>query len=153
MVEESFVAVKRYLRENGIEDAFDIGVLFPENQQMAMNKQNTLKNALGEIAKSDWLQNESERQKNKAWIKKSQSIALHVMEWMDSNKTTQKRLAEMLGVSPQLVNKWLRGEENFTLETICKLEAVMDTDIIHILTSEKVNTSIQKASAEVLTAK
>ncbi len=70
------------------------------------------------------------RQENRAWLKRSQFIALKVLRTLRAKKLTQKQLAEMLGVSPQQVNKWVKGKENFTLDTISKLEKALDIQLI-----------------------
>ena len=45
---------------------------------------------------------------------------------------TQKQLSEALNVSPQVVNKWLKGKENFTLETISKIETALETPLMQV---------------------
>lgn len=52
----------------------------------------------------------------------SQDIALAVYHYLERNNLTQKKFAEMMGVSQAYVTKILRGSENLTLETIGKLE-------------------------------
>ena len=42
----------------------------------------------------------------------------------------QKQLAEMVGVSPQQINKIVKGNENLTLETIAKLENALNIALI-----------------------
>lgn len=44
----------------------------------------------------------------------------------------QKRLANMLGKQPSEINKWLSGEHNFTLKSLCKLEAELGVELIQI---------------------
>jgi len=45
---------------------------------------------------------------------------------------SQKALAAQLGVSPQQVNKWVKGNENFTFETIARLEAVLGIELMQV---------------------
>lgn len=45
---------------------------------------------------------------------------------------SQKELAEKLGVSPQQVSKILKGQENLTLETIDKLEKVLNISLMEL---------------------
>ncbi len=72
------------------------------------------------------------RNENKAWLRKSQAIAFSILRLLKSKKMTQKQLAEALNVSPQVVNKWLKGKENFTLETISKLETALETPLMQV---------------------
>lgn len=94
------------------------------------SKYEQLRQASGGFQKSTWLEETEQRKANKGWLKHSQKIALLVLRTLRSKKISQKDLAERLGVSPQQVNKWLKGSENFTLDTIFKLEEALD---IHIL--------------------
>ncbi|WNJ17454.1 helix-turn-helix transcriptional regulator [Pontibacter sp. G13] len=69
---------------------------------------------------------------NRPWLKRSAGIAIHVIQVLDKRGWTQKEFAERMGVSPQQVSKWLKGQENFRLETISKMEAVLEVELIEI---------------------
>ena len=43
---------------------------------------------------------------------------------------SQRQLAELVGCSPQYVSRLLKGEENLTLETLCKLERALNVPIM-----------------------
>ncbi|MCD6180436.1 MAG: helix-turn-helix transcriptional regulator [Bacteroidales bacterium] len=88
--------------------------------------------------KSDWIEKANKRQENKEWLKHSQKIALKVLRTLRKEKISQKNLAEIIGVSPQYVNKIVKGKENLTLETISKLEKALAIDLMGVSkTSEK----------------
>lgn len=70
---------------------------------------------------------------NKAWLTYSQDIALMLHYYMCENEMTQRELAEQLGVSAVYVGKLLKGGENLTLETICKIEQVVGEKLISII--------------------
>lgn len=59
-------------------------------------------------------------------------IALKILDRLDQLGWSQKRLAEELGVSPQLVNKWVKGKENFTIETLVKIGKTLNTSFIEV---------------------
>ncbi len=86
--------------------------------------------------KSDWLEKANWRQDNKEWLKHSQKIAVKILQTLRKNKSdkigigSQKELAEMLSVSPQQINKIVKGSENLTLETISKLEQVLNISLV-----------------------
>ena len=80
--------------------------------------------------KSNWLEKAKDRQKNKEWLKHSQKIAIKVLRTLREKNIKQKQLAEMIGVSPQYVNKIVKGKENLTLDTISKLEQALETKLI-----------------------
>ena len=46
---------------------------------------------------------------------------------------SQKDLAEQMGVSPVYVGKLLKGGENLTIETICKLQRVIGEQLINVI--------------------
>jgi ribosome-binding protein aMBF1 (putative translation factor) len=81
---------------------------------------------------SKWLEEAHYRFENKAWLKKSQAIALSILRHIRVNGISQKHLAERLNVAPQQVNRWVKGSENFTLETISKIEIVLGIQLINV---------------------
>ena len=50
---------------------------------------------------------------------------------------TQKSLAAKLDVSPQQVNKILKGHENLTLETISRIEEALGMELVTIITKKE----------------
>ena len=45
---------------------------------------------------------------------------------------TKKELAEIMHCSPQYINKLLKGTENLQLETIIKIEQILNTNLIEV---------------------
>jgi len=74
------------------------------------------------VGQSNWKDKARQRKADKPWLKKSQAIAFMVLDALKYKNMTQVQLAEKLGVSPQQINKIVKGNENLTLETISKLE-------------------------------
>ncbi|BDD00752.1 helix-turn-helix transcriptional regulator [Persicobacter psychrovividus] len=81
---------------------------------------------------NQWKQEVNDRLSKKSWIKKSASLALYIKRLMRQKGMTQKALAELMQVSPQQVNKILKGRENLTLETISKLEECLEVGLMNI---------------------
>ncbi|EAT59327.1 MULTISPECIES: helix-turn-helix domain-containing protein [Chlorobium] len=79
---------------------------------------------------SGWLKDAEWRVENRAWLKHSQAIALRILRTLRAKNISQKELAEKIGVSPQQVNKIVKGRENLTLETIAKLETALDVVLL-----------------------
>ncbi len=83
----------------------------------------------------------------KSYSKLSNAIAFEILERLDELSWKQKELAEKMGVTPQQVNKWVKGNENFTLETIAKLSQILGVELINVVAkpttpkSEKVKVS------------
>lgn len=82
--------------------------------------------------KSNWLEQAEYYEKNKDWLDKSALIALKILRHLRANNITQKDLAKSLDVSPQYINKIVKGKENLSLETICKIERVINVNLIEI---------------------
>lgn len=101
-------------------------------------KQKKLTEVFGEIKQSPWNKAAAEWKSNIHWIKYSQKIALEVLEALDARKMNQRDLAEKMNVSPQVVNKWLKGKDNFTLDTISKFELALDIKLIHIVSNSSI---------------
>lgn len=114
-----------------------------------MNKKDIhqkLEQAFGPLTESNWKQMAQQRQKEASWRKHSQRIALAVLRSLRTQQITQVRLSEMLDVTPQQVNKWLRGKENLTLDTISKLEDVLNLELLQITGKAKYTTVNASAS-------
>lgn len=79
---------------------------------------------------SEWRKEAEWRHKNKAWLRHSQHIAVMLLEYMKREQLTQSAMAEKLGCTQQYVSKILKGTENMSLETLTKLEQVMDTPLL-----------------------
>lgn len=67
---------------------------------------------------------------NRQWLRVSQDIAFDILERLDELAWTQKDLAAKMGVSPQYVNKLVKGSENLTLETLVKLQDILDIPLL-----------------------
>lgn len=80
----------------------------------------------------NWLDRVEWRKRNSGWLKNSARIAIIVLSHLKSKNMSQKQLAEEMGVTPQYVNKIVKGSENLTLETIDKLESVLGVRLIEI---------------------
>lgn len=68
----------------------------------------------------------------KNYSKISNLIAFEILERLEELNWKQIHLAEKMGVSPQQVNKWVKGTENFTLETLIKLGNILEISLIEI---------------------
>ena len=99
----------------------------------------TAKENIGKIAlerESSWLNDAKARQANLEWKRRSFKIAVRILREIRAQKATngmtQKKLAEMMGVTPQYINKVVKGKENLTLETITKIEQVLSITLIEV---------------------
>lgn len=68
----------------------------------------------------------------KNYSKLSNLIAFEILERLDELGWSQRKLAEKMDVSPQQVNKWVKGNENFTIATLTRLGEVLETELIQI---------------------
>jgi DNA-binding XRE family transcriptional regulator len=81
------------------------------------------------ISKLEW------RQANQFWLDRSAAVAVKILSKLRFNRNanikpgTQKELADLMNVSPQHINKIVRGEENLTIETITKIELTLKITI------------------------
>jgi len=99
-----------------------------------------------------WLKKARYRKENRAWLRKSQRIAVRILSVLKEKGMQQKELAEAMDVSPQQVSKIVKGKQNLTLETISKLEVVLGVKLFEIpvpqfemeVERKKVQTNISK---------
>jgi len=101
---------------------------------------------------SGWLDDAKYRIENERWLKHSQTIALRILRTLRAKNISQKELAEKIGVSPQHVNKIVKGRENLTLETISKLESALEI-VLMMLPSVSDSASDSSSSPELLPEK
>jgi len=84
------------------------------------------------IDESKWRQGAEKRRKNRSWFKLSARIAFRVLDELNHQGMTQVQLAEKMDITPQAVNKWLKGKENFTLESIFKFEKALGVTLLTV---------------------
>lgn len=63
----------------------------------------------------------------------SLEIGVTVLLYIEEHNITQKELAQRMGVSPQHVNKILRGTPNLSMETIVKIEDALNIKLISVI--------------------
>jgi transcriptional regulator with XRE-family HTH domain len=89
------------------------------------------KRLISESKKDDsWIKAAEWRQKNEYWLRVSQDIAIKILGYLRSKKMTQKDLAALLELSPQHISKILKGTENLTIESICRIEKALQIKLI-----------------------
>lgn len=86
--------------------------------------------------KSTWLEDAKWREENEAWLSRSFNIALRVLNTLRSKRMTQKELADKMKVTPQFINKVVKGQENLSMETIAKLEAALEISSSYAMTKK-----------------
>ena len=90
-------------------------------------------NILKAIAKDDKaLEKIKDRINNRIWLKYSQKVALIVLNEIELKDISQKELALKMEVSPQYINKLVKGKEKLNIETISKLESALNINILTI---------------------
>jgi len=95
-----------------------------------MKTNSNITQKLDAIAKpSKWIEESNFRLENKERLRYSQKVAVIILRTLREKGIKQKDLAEILDVSPQTVNKWVKGSENFTLDTIVKLNKALSISI------------------------
>ena len=79
---------------------------------------------------SRWRERANWREENKSWLRHSQHIAMMMLDKMEELGVTQRVLAERMGCSQQYVSRILKGHENLSIETMCKIEEALDLAIL-----------------------
>lgn len=79
---------------------------------------------------SRWRENAEWRMANKSWLRYSQHIAMMMLDKMEKLGLTQKSVAERMGCSQQYISRVLKGTENLSIETISKIEAALEIEIL-----------------------
>lgn len=92
------------------------------------NKKNFLK--LVTESDSKLLEKLEWRKANEGWLKKSAAIAVKVLRTIRAKGSSQKQLAEQMGVTPQQISKIVQGTANLSLQTIYNLEVALGIELI-----------------------
>ena len=81
---------------------------------------------------STWREDEeaTRRAKAEGWLPYSRKIAIRTAMAMKRQNITRSEVATRMGCFPQYVSRLLKGEENLSLETICKLENALNVPIL-----------------------
>ncbi|MBK7970012.1 MAG: helix-turn-helix transcriptional regulator [Bacteroidetes bacterium] len=72
----------------------------------------------------------------KLFVRKYASIILRINQLLRDKNLTQAALADKMGKKPSEVSRWLSGEHNLTLRSICKIEAELECDIISVILNQ-----------------
>lgn len=83
--------------------------------------------------KSNWAEKAQWRKDNEHWLKRSAKLAMKILLRLKECGMTQKELAERMGVSAQYISKLLKGNENMSLETIGRIESLLDMQLLEIV--------------------
>lgn len=66
------------------------------------------------------------------FVRKYADIIVRINQLLAEKKMTQAALAEKMGKKPSEISRWLSGEHNLTLLSLCKLEVELEADIIYV---------------------
>lgn len=64
-------------------------------------------------------------------------IANRIFDILEMKQMKQKDLANLMGKSEAEISKWLKGTHNFNIDTILKIQAMLDEDIIQVVKTSK----------------
>lgn len=81
---------------------------------------------------SNWANSHQKRKADRSWKKNSTIIALNVLTLLEQKGWSQARLAQEMDVSATQVSKIVKGQVNFTLESISKLENALGQTLLKI---------------------
>lgn len=98
---------------------------------------------ISEPAPSNWREKAQWRKDNRDWLRKSGRIAVAVLEAIDANPDmSQAKLAEKMGVTKQYISKIVQGQENLSLQTICKLESALGITLVEVKYFQATQTAV-----------
>ncbi len=111
---------------------------------------------ISEPAPSNWREKAQWRKDNRDWLRKSGRIAVAVLEAIDANPDmSQAKLAEKMGVTKQYISKIVKGQENLSLQTICKLESALGITLVEVKTfqASQIAVPVEYSQRQWLTSK
>ena len=81
---------------------------------------------------SKWAEKHRAKKEASSWAQNSAMVAINVLTLLEEKKWSQKKLAEVMNISPQQVSKIVKGKVNFTFESIANLEKALGQKIMQI---------------------
>lgn len=72
-------------------------------------------------------------QEQQAEFELSLGIAERISEILKSKGLTQKDFARLLGIRESEISKWMTGRNNFTTQTIARIESVLGNKILMVV--------------------
>lgn len=87
---------------------------------------------------SKWIEESNKRFEDKEGLRYSQQVAVRILRTLREKKLSQKNLADLLEVSPQTVNKWVKGSENIGLFTIGRIDKALGIKLMHVYESDNI---------------
>ena len=89
-------------------------------------------NGLAPHVSARWRERVEARASRGEFLERSRVTAINILGALRRRGMTQKDLANLLAVSPQTVNQWVKGTENFTYETIGKIEKALGLEMFEL---------------------
>ena len=81
---------------------------------------------------SKWREEAEWRRANRSWLRRSQAIAMKLLDKRDEMNWTQQQVAEKLGCTQQYVSRIQQGKENLSLEMLSKIEDSLSVKIFDL---------------------
>lgn len=78
---------------------------------------------------SRWREQAEWRRANKTWLRRSQIVAMRILDKMHEQNWTQAKVAELLGCTQQYVSRIVKGSENLSLEMLCRIEDALGIEV------------------------
>ncbi|MFV8373035.1 helix-turn-helix domain-containing protein [Flavobacterium sp. LB2P74] len=85
---------------------------------------------------SKWIEESNKRFEDKEGLRYSQQVAVRILRTLREKNLSQKDLADLLKVTPQTVNKWVKGSENIGLFTIGRIDKALGVKLMHVYDNE-----------------
>ena len=82
--------------------------------------------------KDSWKTRSELQRDNADWVTDAIVIAHKIMDALEDQGLKQKDLAARLNITPQAVNKIVKGRQNLTLGTIRRIEQALDISLISL---------------------
>lgn len=75
-------------------------------------------------------------EETKIFVDKYADLVVRINQILREKGYNQKSLAQKLEKQPSEIHKWLNGDHNFTLKSICKLEAELGEPLLVVASSK-----------------
>lgn len=71
-------------------------------------------------------------------MNKKKAIAENIKAAIKDKGLSRRQFADLMGVPPCIVTRWLKGDHNFTISTLFDIEEKLNHNLLNIMAARKV---------------
>ena len=83
--------------------------------------------------KSNWVQDANFRNDNRYWLLISKKVAVKILRGIREQNISKELLSDKTDIPMEILNTMLKGEYNYSIEEIGRIERALNINILNVL--------------------